>query len=196
MVRIGERLTVAGHVRRAPRPGRVALESSTGNGWHVMASTALRRHGRFAVHWLVPNAMKPGPLKLRLILRRRSRLLAATPPRESAVGSSSGGSSPGAGCNSPAPPGTVPAGDGWIVGGLYTEGGRPPGTPRCAGAPYTVTATNLAGKVVTSQTVAADDSYTLVVPAGSYTLASGACRATATVAAGQQSNADVYCRFP
>jgi hypothetical protein len=124
--------------------------------------------------------------------------LAATPPRESSVESSGGssGGAPGAGCNSPAPPGSVPAGDGWIVGGVYSEGGHPPGTPRCAGVSYTVTATNPAGKVVKSQTVAADDSYTLVVPAGSYNLASGACRATATVTAGQQTDADIYCRYP
>lgn len=166
------------------------LETSRGNDWRVMASTALERDGAFALHWLVPNRTAVGPLKLRLILRWKSRRLAATPPREAAVAPS------GTACNPPAAPGTVPAGDGWIVGGLYGEGGPPPGAPRCAAGSYTVTAGNLAGTVAKSETVPADDSYSLVVPAGRYILTSGACHGTATVAAGRQTDANIYCRYP
>ena len=64
VVQVGERLTIAGHVRNGPRRGRLALESSSGRHWRVRASTALERDGAFALHWLVPNRSQTGPLKL------------------------------------------------------------------------------------------------------------------------------------
>ncbi len=189
-VQVGERLTIAGHARKGPRRGQVALESSSGRHWRIRASTALERGGAFALQWVIPNRTEAGRLKLRVVLRRKSRVLAGTPPTESVVGSSSGP------CGTRPPPGNVPAGDGWIVGALFSEGGHPPGTPRCAVEPYTVTASNSAGMVAASQLVPAGDAYTLVVPAGSYTLRSGGCRGTATVAAGQQTNANISCLYP
>jgi hypothetical protein len=174
----------------------VALESSSGRHWRVRASTALERDGAFALHWLVPNRSQTGPLKLRLILRRKSRLLARTPPTESTVGSSRGVGSSSGPCGTHPATGNVPAGDGWIVGALFSEGGHPPGTPHCAGESYTVTASNSAGMVVASQLVPAGGSYTLVAPAGDYNLSSGSCRGTATVTAGQQTNANIYCLYP
>lgn len=187
---VGERLSLTGHVRNAPRRGRVALELSRGAGWRTVVSGPLGRHGGFALHWRIGGATKLGPLRLRLVLRQKSRLLAATAPAASAVGSS------GAACNPPGGPGAVPAGDGWIVGGLYGEGGPAPGTRRCADVPYTITATDSAGTVVTRETVPADGSYTLVVPAGSYTLQSGGCRGTASVTAGEPTSADTVCLYP
>jgi hypothetical protein len=39
-------------------------------------------------------------------------------------------------------------------------------------------------------------SYTLVLPAGRYMLASGGCHGTATVTAGRQTRANTYCLYP
>jgi hypothetical protein len=195
-VQVGERLTIAGHVRKGPRRARVALESSTGRHWQIKASTALKRGGAFTVRWLIPDRTETGPLKLRLILKKKSRLLANTPPAESAVGSSTGVGSSSGPCGTRPAVGSVPAGDGWIVGALFSEGGHPPGTPRCASESYSVTASNSAGMAVATQLVPAGDSYTLVVPAGDYTLRSGGCRGAAAVNAGQQTDANVDCLYP
>ena len=90
----------------------------------------------------------------------------------------------------------VPVGDGWITGGLYGEGGPYPGFDECSSEPYTETATDGSGMVVSSQNVAARHSYTLVVPAGSYALKSGGCRGMATVKAGRETKANTYCLYP
>ncbi len=79
---------------------------------------------------------------------------------------------------------------------MYGEGGPFPGIYACSSRAYTVTATNRAGKVVASQHVARLHSYTLVVPAGKYGLASGDCHGSATVTAGKQSEANTYCLYP
>jgi hypothetical protein len=100
-------------------------------------------------------------------------------------------------CKPPVPPAMmIPVGDGWIVGGLYGEGGPAPGIFACSGDPYTVTATNSSGVVAASQHVAALHSYTLVVPAGKYSLAARGCHGQATVKAGRQTTANTYCLFP
>jgi hypothetical protein len=100
-------------------------------------------------------------------------------------------------CKPPVPPAVnIPPSDGWIVGGLYEQGGPFPGILECSGAAYTVTAVNSSGTVRASQSVARRHSYTLVVPAGHYTLTSGGCRGTATVRAGRQTKADTYCDLP
>lgn|GEM_PF-4621202 len=79
---------------------------------------------------------------------------------------------------------------------MYGEGGAYPGEYACSSEPYTVTAENHGGDVAASERVAARHSYTLVVPAGSYTLRSGACSGSATVRAGRRTTADTYCRYP
>ncbi len=52
--------------------------------------------------------------------------------------------------------------------------------------------------MVASQTVAGGHSYTLVVPAGTYTLetASGTCHGSATVQPAKQTVADTACYVP
>jgi hypothetical protein len=100
-------------------------------------------------------------------------------------------------CAPPTPPAVnIPAGDGWIVGGRYTIGGPFPGIDVCDGDQYTVTATDANGVVQATQTVAGGQSYTLVVPAGQYTLDSDFCRGMATVTAGRQTQADTTCAVP
>jgi hypothetical protein len=150
----------------------------------------LRRRGAFSLRWRVSKTTATGPLKLRLTVIREGRLVVAGSPWQSFVGPAA------VYCKPPAPRAVaIPAGDGWIVGGVYDQGGPFPGIYQCESAPYTVTATGASG-VVVRQNVAALHSYTLVVPAGSYMLASGACRGTATVTAGRRTQANTDCDFP
>jgi hypothetical protein len=191
VVRIDQLVTVTGRVRTPPRRARVALESARTTAWRVVASANLRRSGAFSLHWRVPQDTATGPLKLRIAVIRQRRLLTSTAPVQLFVGS------PKVNCAPPVPPAiNIPVGDGWIVGGVYGIGGAFPGVYQCASAQYTVTATNASGDIVARDTVAALHSYTLVVPAGSYTLASGACRGSATVTAGRQTKADTVCDYP
>ena len=191
LVRIGDRQVVIGRVLGSPRRAQVALESARETRWRVMASTTLRRRGEFSLRWRVGGHTAIGPLKLRLVVTRAGRLLAATSPFQSAVGSAP------VYCARPVPPAlAIPAGEGWIAGGLYEQGGAYPGFYRCTASSYTVTATSISGAVLARQTVTALHSYTLVVPAGSYTLTSGFCRGSATVTAGRQTTANTYCDFP
>jgi hypothetical protein len=197
LVRIGQRLTVTGRVRNAPRGLRIALQQAewalfrSGGSWRVLASTTAGRHGAFRVSWRVRPGTAIGPLELRLVAIRKRWVVVAGSPWQSAVGSAA------VYCR-PAQPqaGVIPAGDGWIVGGVYDQGGAFPGIYQCAGSPYTVSATDASGKVLARQSVAALHGYRLVVPAGSYTLTSGSCRGVATVTAGRPTRADTDCDFP
>ena len=75
-------------------------------------------------------------------------------------------------CAPPAPPSTVPAGSGWLTGGVYTGGG-PPGRQAsgCGFAAYQIVLIAPgSGEVLVSQQVAAGHSYTIVAPAGTYAL--------------------------
>lgn len=101
-------------------------------------------------------------------------------------------------CAPPVPPAVnIPVGSGWIVGGLYLEGGPFPGIMECEQQPYTVRAESPSGTVVASQQVAAGHSYTLVVPAGSYALHASTCgTGSATVTAAHQTKANTICPVP
>lgn len=99
-------------------------------------------------------------------------------------------------CHPAAPPASLPAGDGWIQGGVYIEGGPAPGLDECQGTPSTVTVTADSGQLVASQNLIGGDGYALVVPAGSYQLRDGECRGMATVIAGRRTVADTDCDFP
>lgn len=188
IVRVGDDVSVAGHVSRR---GRVELELARGTEWKVVAGARAGRHRAFALRWSVAAGTAIGPVKLRVALVRHGTVLARTAAVQSAIGPAP------VYCNPPTPPSNVPQGDGWIVGGLYLIGGPFPGIDECSGQSYTVTATDSAsGVVAATQTVSAGDSYTLVVPAGSYKLMSGFCRGTATVTAGKQTQADTNCPVP
>jgi hypothetical protein len=118
-------------------------------------------------------------------------MLARTKPVQSGIGAAPQY------CAPPAPPAVdIPVGDGWIVGGRYNEGGPFPGIYVCDTQDYTVTAIDANGTVQATRPVAGGHSYTLVLPAGTYTLKSDFCTGMATVAAGQQTAADTVCSVP
>jgi hypothetical protein len=192
VVRIGDTVTVAGRLApgRRDRPA-IALQGRRLRSWLTLARTRATRAGRFALRWPVRAGTLTGPFQLRVVALAGGRVLAATRPITVGVGPRF------VRCAAPVSPGTVPAGDGWIVGGLYDEGGPFPGIDRCSSAEYTITATASDGSIAATQTVAGDHSYTLVVPAGTYALSAGnVCRGQATVDAGQQTQADTVCAFP
>jgi hypothetical protein len=128
---------------------------------------------------------------LRVTARRAGKLLAATAPAQTAIGPAA------VYCKPPAPPAVnIPAGDGWIVGGLYIEGGPFPGIYECSSQAYTVLAKNSSGAAAAHENVPGGHSYTLVVPAGNYTLQSNFCRGSATVTAAKRTRANTYCYVP
>lgn len=190
VVRVGSTLTVSGHVRHARGASRARLWLKRSTAWSPVAAAPIRR-GRFTLSWQVPSSQTPGLVSFRVSARSRGRVLARTKPVQSAIGPAP------VLCAAPVPPAVnIPVGDGWIVGGRYNVGGPFPGIDVCDGDPYTVTATDANGVVRATQTVAGSHSYTLVVPAGQYTLNSDFCRGTATVAAGEQTQADTICAVP
>jgi hypothetical protein len=192
MIRIDQRMTVRGRVAHAPAGARVALQSGAnakGPRWAVQASTSVPGDGAFRLRWHVgPHTQRL--IQLRVVVLRGRNVVAATAPQRTFVGSRA------IHCDPPAPPGRVPPGDGWIVGGAYLEGGPFPGIDECEGSAYTAKAIDDAGAVVTSETVPARHSYTLVVPAGHYEVQAGVCRGSATVIAGRQTKADAICAIP
>jgi len=187
VVRISQQVSVAGDVTHR---GRVELELSRTGTWEVVARVRSGTHGAFDLRWQLADGTAIGPVKLRVVLVRHGRRLAATTATQSAIGPAA------VYCNPPRPPSDVPAGDGWIVGGRYIIGGAFPGVDECSGQSYTVTATGSSGQAAATETVPADDSYALVVPAGSYTLQSDGCRGSATATAGQETVADTDCLVP
>jgi hypothetical protein len=97
--------------------------------------------------------------------------------------------------------GQVPA-DGTLTGHLYGVGGPAPGSPR----PWPGTVTLTGPGVHRDVPVGATGSYSVMVPAGSYTVAgrsplygsgTGLCQATevATVTSGHSTKADVLCQM-
>lgn len=190
VIRVNQFVTVAGTVPGAPRGSQIALELKRSAGWSSAASERVGKPGPFKLGWRVTGRPYV-EATYRVLVSRNRTVLAATPPKNVAIGPAA------VYCKPPVPPAVnIPVGDGWIVGGLYGEGGPFPGIYACSSQPYTVTATNRAGAVVASQHVAALHSYTLVVPAGKYTLASDGCHGTATVTAGKQTKANTYCLYP
>jgi hypothetical protein len=197
VVRQTTRVTVRGHASGSPRRAHAALELQPSYPqppppWQVLASAPLAHNGAFKLTWSVPTTEQIGPVSLRVVLlNRRGALIATTPTAQSAVGPTP------VYCAKPTPPMVdIPVGDGWIVGGRYGRGGAFPGIYACDSQQYTVTATDSNGHVQATQTVAGRHSYTLVVPAGSYTLRSDFCQGTATVRPGEQTTANTYCNYP
>jgi hypothetical protein len=190
LIRVNQRVTVAGQVRGAQPGAQVAVELKRDAGWRQTAAKSLGASGRFQLTWTVRGRAYIQAM-WRVIATGPGTSPAATPPRNVAIGPAA------VYCKAPVPPAVdIPVGDGWIVGGLYGEGGPFPGIYACSSSPYTVTATDRAGRAVASQHVAGLHSYTLVVPAGAYTLTSNGCRGTATVKAGKQTKANTYCLYP
>ena len=125
MLQIGQRVTLTGEVRRSPGQARIGLQSMRATTWKLVSSAPLGIGGLFTVRWQIPSTTTVGPVKLRLILERHGRSVATTAPSQSFIGPAP------VYCHPATPPSSVPAGDGWIVGGLYGEGGAYPGAARC-----------------------------------------------------------------
>jgi hypothetical protein len=192
LVRQKEHVTVRGTVTGVPRRTEVALELKRTRTWVIVANVRAERAGGFAIHWPVPKDEQVGPVSLRIAaLSRRGALLAATASVMSAIGPAA------VYCARPVPPMTnIPAGDGWILGGVYAQGGPYPGFYACSDKPYTITATATDGKITATAEIAANHSYTLIVPPGRYSLSSGPCRGQATVVAAKPTSANTYCDYP
>jgi hypothetical protein len=205
VVRQGETVVIRGHLRGdlAPEAGcldfcvvriRLQLKRTYGAAahrrWHTVTGTiCCYEFGGFVLRWLVPRRLATGPIEWRLSLFFPPNV-AMTRAVQSFVGPAP------VYCARPTPPSNVPAGDGWITGGDYIEGGPFPGIDECQ-SDYTVTATNSAGQAVASEHVTGRRSFTLVVPAGSYALKASSCGSgSAAVTAGKQTKADVVCPVP
>ena len=196
LVRVGDRVTVSGRLTRRPMGNPVAALEARGPGapWHSLARDPVGSAGGFTLHWRVRRSPDAVLLSLRVAVLRRGVVLAATRPVQSAIGPAA------VRCAPPVPPAVnIPVGDGWIVGGLYIRGGPFPGIDECASQAYTITAIDAGGQVAASQTVSGRRSYTLVVPAGTYTLkVRGGCGlgSSVTVRPAHQTAADTYCDVP
>jgi hypothetical protein len=190
VVHAGQTVTISGHVRGAPAGTDAALQARTASGWNMLARVSVRSDGAFTLRWAVGK--RTGLWTIRVAALNHGRVLAATHSILAGV------SRPPVYCSPAAPPAVnIPVGDGWITGGDYLEGGPFPGIVECESQGYTVTATNMAGVAVASETVAGGHSYTLVVPAGTYTLRATQCgTGSATVTAGRQTRADLVCPVP
>jgi hypothetical protein len=184
----GTTVVLRGRVSGAPGDSTMDLErrAPTGGRWTVVAGSGIVR-GRFAITW---KPRTPSFLTIRVILVWHARTLAATKPASILIGAAP------IYCATPTPPGPLPPGDGYVVGGVYNVGGPAPGITVCQGQPNTVVVANPAGQTVASVAVAASQSYTIVLPAGSYTLTAGFCRGSAKVTAGAETKADTVCPVP
>jgi len=192
VVRAGTVLSVTGRVLRGPRGIEVALQarSPTGGPWRILITgRPPRRAGRFRLRWRVRSAVSR-EIVLRVAALEGSTVVASSRAVPELIGPAPRP------CRAPVPPGVVPAGDGWITGGVYIEGGPAPGVDECQSSSSTVTVTDAAGAVVASATVPGGASYTFVVAPGSYTLSTGFCRGSATVVAGAATIADTVCAVP
>jgi hypothetical protein len=189
-LRAGDHVTIAGRVNHAPAGARIALETSRSRGWTVAVQDTPGVRGAFRLRWLIPDA-DTGLLYVRTAALLDGRVVAATKRMSEIIGQ------PVVRCSAPAPPAAVPAGDGWIVGGLYIEGGAFAGLDQCSAGAYSVTATRRATGAATTVGVAGGHSYTIVLPAGAYTLTPGCGVPTeATVVAGHQAVANTRCLVP
>jgi hypothetical protein len=186
----GERLTLSGRVQRAPRGARIVLEVTRSSGSRRKVARASVRRGSFKLAWTPPAA---ATLTLRLTLRAHGRVLAYSTKLTLRTGPA-----PRYCPRAPAPT-SVPAGDGWIAGGLYDSGGPAPGIFDCRSGPYGISAVDEAGETTATQEVAGAD-YVFVLPAGSYELeaAEASCFSEdpVTVVAGKGTTANTICAIP
>ncbi len=208
VVRAGTPVTIAGRVTGAPAVAVAVLEGlpraarggSGGTlpadapapaGTTVLARTRLR-HGSFTLHWTPSQA---GFVVLRVAVRVSGHDVAATAAPSVLVGAAPVYCAP-----APAPA-KGPAGEGWLIGGMYIAGGPAPGIYACGSQPYTETVTDASGDVVATQAVAGGQSYSIALAPGTYDLSTdvssvGYCRGTATITAGRETHADTVCAVP
>ncbi len=187
----GEAVRLRGRVIAALAGERIALEDrpQTGGRWSI-AKRAPIRDGRFELSWKPPA---DSSLALRIALRASGRVLALSTTVAMRVGAAP------VYCPRASPPSELPAGDGWILGGLYDSGGPAPGVFDCQRGPYEITALDEAGEPAAMEQVSGND-YVLVLPPGNYQLAANesSClsEAAATVVAGKGTLANTICNIP
>jgi hypothetical protein len=183
-VRLGQVVAVSGTVTHPPARARIQLQGRTTAAWHALLSVSFRGEN-FMLRWHA----RTRPLQLRAVLLSGRHRIATSAPASLLVGSAI------VRCHPAAAPADLPAGDGWIEGGVYLQGGPAPGIDQCQSESSTFTATSVSGSVVASQNLAGGDGYALVVPAGTYQLQDGGCTGKATVSAGHRTVADTDCDF-
>lgn len=185
----GERVKLSGRVSGGSRGEQIALESHAGGAWKIVKRAPVSA-GAFKLAW-TPAAGQT--LTLRLTLRLAGRVIAYSSKLTLRVGPA-----PQFCPKAPAPT-SVPAGDGWVYGGLYDSGGPAPGVFNCQSGPYTVVAVDEAGQPALSQPVSGMD-YVLLLPAGSYELEAdeSSCfsEAAVLVVAGKGVKANTICDVP
>lgn len=184
-VRLGQVVAVSGTATHPPAHARIQLQGRTTGGWHALLTVSF--HGdNFTLHWHV----RAREFQLRAMLLSGRHRIATSPVASLLVGSAI------VRCHPTAAPANLSAGDGWIEGGVYFQGGPFPGIDQCQSRSSTITATSVSGSVVARQNLAGGDGYALVVPAGTYQLQDGECAGEATVIAGRRTAADTDCDFP
>ena len=197
--RIGQTVTVTGRTTGLPSHTLIELQGLREKPWTVLAHGRTAATRAFTLRWRIGSRTDAGPLQLRVLALRGDKIVARTRTANSAVGPRY------IPCAKPVPPAqNIPVGDGWITGGVYIQGGPYPGLDQCEDAAYTVTATGSNGTVAASQAIGPGASYTLVLPAGTYTLrakptsTSEGCPGygQATVQAGRETTADADCDVP
>ncbi len=186
----GERLTLSGRVQRAPGGARIVLElGGSGGSWRKVARASVRR-GSFKLAWTPPAG---ATATLRLTLRAHGRVLVYSSKLTLIVGPAPQY------CPQVAAPTSVPAGDGWISGGLYDSGGPAPGIFDCRSGPYAINAVNEAGETTATLQVTGKV-YLFVLPPGSYELEAeeSSCFSEdpVTVIAGRGTTANTICDIP
>jgi hypothetical protein len=184
-VRLSQVVLVSGTVTHSPAHTRIQLQGRSAAAWHALLTASF--HGeQFTLHWHV----RAREFQLRAVLLSGRHRIATSAVASLLVGSAI------VRCHPATAPANLPAGDGWIEGGVYLQGGPAPGIDQCQSNSSTVTATSASGYVVASQSLPAGDGYALVVPAGTYQLHDGECTGEATVTAGRRTVADTDCDFP
>src|SRR5664279_1928190 len=184
-VRLGQVVAVSGTATDPPAHARIQLQGRTIAGWHALLAVSF--HGEtFRLQWHV----RAREFQLRAMLLSGRHRIATSAAAAVVVGSAI------VRCHPAAAPAHLPAGDGWIEGGVYLQGGPAPGIDQCQSGSSTVTVTSVGGSLVASQNMAGGDGYALGVPAGAYQLKDGQCTGQATVTAGRRTIADTDCDFP
>jgi hypothetical protein len=184
-VRQGQLVAVSGTVTHLSAHGRIELQGRLTAGWHTLLRVPLKDDA-FTLHWHVRGR----DFQLRAVLLSDAGRVATSAVAPILVGSAI------VRCRPAPAPTHLPAGDGWISGGVHLLGGPAPGIDQCQSSPSTVIATSAAGNRAASLSLRGGDGYSLVLPAGSYRLRDGQCRGTATVIAGRRTVADTDCDFP
>lgn len=192
VVAAGSPISTSGVARSVPPGARVALQTEVGpNRWRSVATARSGRNGRFKLVWMLPPRGRG--VTMRVVVLVHGAAVASTRPETVLVESTP------IPCAPATRPTSLPPGDGYIEGAVWTVGGPPPGASVCGELSETVTVAASSGAIVASQEVGSRQSYVFVLPAGDYTLyvgRPGICDGQASVTAGKGTHADTVCPVP